>query len=216
MQLAIYSALWFALVSVPSMAHLEAYCGAEPTDAVSNFFSVTLRDGPALMTPHVYMSSSPDVQLNDIHKDAAGRGIFCSLHGAQFCNRTASWVSFSRGLNGGAVILTVKSLMGPVFGNTSGPVFTSPSQGFYLNVQDEGHTVQMYIPGATVIPAQHFSLEYGTAPEGSFKHSMLIFAGLEDPYYGSPPPPNVLAFKQGVTRVPGDGILQLPPYVCSR
>ena len=61
---------------------------------------------PALPT------SSSDVELqNAARKEANGHGIFCSLHGAQFCTCTVSWVNFgSRASPGGTVLVTVTSL----------------------------------------------------------------------------------------------------------
>lgn len=64
---------------------------------------------------------------NAARKEANGHGIFYSLHGAQFCNCTVSWVNFvdfgSRASPGGTVLVTVTSLAGPV---CAGPVYTSP------------------------------------------------------------------------------------------
>ena len=61
---------------------------------------------------------------NAARKEANGHGIFYSLHGAQFCNCTVSWVNFvdfgSRASPGGTVLVTVTSLAGPV---CAGPVY---------------------------------------------------------------------------------------------
>lgn len=189
---------------------LEAYTGVEPTDAVSNRFSVLLQDESSTVTavkPHVYMSASPDAELQKIHKDANGHGIFCRLHGAQFCNRTVSWVEFGSSAQAGSVLATVTSLDGPVF--AARPVYASPLRcGVHVDVMAGGHSVQLRLPSGNNI---RFSLEYGDAPGGSFRHSLLFFAGPLDPTFPTQPArENLLRFPPGVTRVPGDGILQLP------
>lgn len=195
----------------PVSAHLEAYSGMEPVDAVSSRFSVLLQESSAAtaVKPHVYMTSSPDAELQKIHKDATGRGIFCSLHGAQFCNRTVSWVEFgSNATPGGDILVTVTSLAGPVFGARS--VYTSPLRyNLRPRVLPGGHGVRLRLPTGSNL---RFSLEYGDAPDGSFRHSLLFFSGPLDPTFQLAPQ-NVLHFPPGVTRVPGDGILQLPPDV---
>ncbi len=214
-----------SLLQVPAVgASLEAYTGAEPTDAVSSRFSVLLQESAsaaeaaaAALKPHVYMSTSPDADLQNIHKDASGRGIFCSLHGAQFCNRTVSWVEFGSSVSPGgsadtgSVLATVTSLAGPVFAARS--VFVSPLRyGLDVRVLPGGHSVQLWLPSGSNL---RFSLEYGDAPDGSFRHSLLFFAGPLDPSFPNlqPAPQNLLRFPPGVTRVPGDGILQLPQGV---
>jgi hypothetical protein len=219
---------------VPVAAQLEAYTGHEPADAASDRFRVSLQEVPAAagrwhgtapplvagtplpprlrtaapaVEPHVYMTSSPDSDLELIHKDGSGRGVFCSLHGAQFCNRTVSWVEFgSAPAAGTEVLVTVTSLAGLVF--TAGQVYASPlSYGLHVDVLPGGAAVQLRIKAGT---NARFSIEYGSAPSGSFRDSLLIFAGPPDPTFPHPTPPNTLTFPVGVTRVPGDGILQLP------
>ena len=211
---------WALLQLLPSLlqmpaagASLEAYTGAEPTDAVSSRFSVLLQESAsaAALRPHVYMSTSPDADLQRIHKDASGRGIFCSLHGAQFCNRTVSWVEFGSSVSpGGSVLATVTSLAGPVF--AARPVFVSPIRyGLGVRVLPGGYGVQLRLKSGSNL---RFSLEYGDAPGGSFRHSLLFFAGSLDPTFPTQPAPqNLLRFPPGVTRVPGDGVLQLPQGV---
>ena len=135
---------WLALLALalahqrPVAAALEAYTGREPADARSTRFTVALAPAPAQhgvprtglpaasaappLAPMVYMTASPDEELAKIHKGPDGQGLFCSLHGAQFCNRTLSWVDFSSGTGTGtassssaAVSIVVTSLRGAVF-----------------------------------------------------------------------------------------------------
>ena len=105
------------------------------------------------------------------------------------------------------MLVTVTSLAGPVFAGR--PVFVSPIRyGLDARVLPGGHVVQLRLKTGSNF---RFSLEYGDAPGGSFRHSLLFFAGPLDPTFPKQPAPqNMLRFPPGVTHVPGDGILQLP------
>lgn len=88
-------------------ATLHAFTGMEPASALSDVYSVTLSQqqppqsnssssvvgggggGLQVLAPMTYISHSDDAALQQIHA-----GIFCSLHGRWFCNRTVSWVDF--------------------------------------------------------------------------------------------------------------------------
>ena len=219
-------ALLALLLAQPRTASalLDVYSGREPADARSTRFSVALHEpqqdvvGPqrlslhgarpvaAVVLPMVYMTSSPDEDLDNIHKGPAGNGIFCTLHGAQFCNRTVSWVDFGSSSSSAVSVveLVVTSLHGAVFKN--GFTLRPPSPHMLqLRVLDGGHAAQILLQSGARLK---FAVEYGAAPLGSFRDALMVFVGDPDPALSDPS--SVLAFSTGVTRVPGDGILQLP------
>ena len=68
---------------------LSAYTGSEPASALSDVYRVTLAQRHQKLQPTTYISRSPDDSLQQIHG-----GIFCSLHGRWFCNRTVSWAPY--------------------------------------------------------------------------------------------------------------------------
>eukprot|EP01045_Picozoa_sp_COSAG04_P015479 COSAG04_NODE_1224_length_7688_cov_2.476216_7_plen_446_part_00 len=185
---------------------LEAYTGAEPADARSTLFSVELlaTSRPAhVLRPMVYASRSPDADLGKIHRDASGRGIFCGLHGAQFCNRSVSWVEMGSSAEDETVVVTIRSLSGPVF--AQGKVSVRPeSSGLSARVLAAGWAAEIRVPAGG--PPRQLALEYS----GSFQHAMLVFVGAPDPVLPTAQRERTLYFRPGVTHVPGSGVLQLP------
>jgi hypothetical protein len=198
--------LAFALATVASS--LQVYTGTEPADARSLYFAVTLQQPSSQpISPMVYMSASPNEDLDQIHRDGFGRPIFCSLHGSQFCNRSVSWVEFGTSPSEPAVTLTVTSLNGPVFGPA---VTVHPlALGLQAVVSNSGHTVRLQLPAGRLL---QLTLEFGAAPNGSFRDALMVFVGEKDPEIPDRAA-GVMRFEEGTTTVAGDGILQLPDGV---
>ena len=133
-------------------ADLEAYTGAEPAASRSTTYAVALRQkGAPALAPMVYSSRSPDKDLQNIHA-----GIFCSLHGGWFCNRTISWVEFGQGPSDETEVTV--SLLAPlsIADITTARILPS-SYGISPTVSTAGDRVTFRVSGHV----KHLSLEWG-------------------------------------------------------
>ena len=72
--------------------HLSAAAPRSTSEYYTVSLSTQTKEGRTANSPATtYMTASPNAALNKIHA-----GVFCSLHGGWFCNRTVSWVDFAQ------------------------------------------------------------------------------------------------------------------------
>ena len=211
---------FLALAVHRSHGELEAYIGA--AGPRSPHYSVTLQqDGTVPVSPHVYLSESPDVDLKKIHA-----GKFCSLHGGWFCNRTVSWVDFGHGESDvtHVAVTLARCALSPH------TVRILPSRaGIVPQVDQHSGTVRFDVRGGK---PQHLALEWGersgtsagdSGACSSFAQALYIFAGGLDPAV-----PTSVELRTGgaimfgpglhhlgmlVPHCDEAGVLQLPPTV---
>ena len=210
--------------SSSSSSILEVYTGdAGPR---SSLYAASL--GGVAATPHVYATQSPDADLEQIHA-----GIFCTLHGAWFCNRTVSWLDV--GADAGAEVRVEIRLLPPLYltPHDAASVRLAPRTTIARNLTVDVARSAIRFTLTATSRAQHVALSWGArraaeagrrAARSSYAHAFYLFLGARDP---APPSAAALANGSAVLFTAGrhflnttssdacsaDGVLQLPPTV---
>ena len=133
---------------------LEVYDGVEPVAATSARFAVRVRQEVGrVRSPHVYVTLSPDAQLEQVHPPN-----FCALHGGCLCNRSMSWAEFGQRPEDTAYV-KVTRLDGHVFSPHT-RVLPRSARVRVDTFLDGGRTIVFPVKGAR----RHLLLYHGDAP----------------------------------------------------